>query len=330
MGPVEVGGTAPVIYRLADTVMPVGEASCGLVTLDNFAQLRQQSGEQAYATLAAELAALPATATRQVEVAVVGDFEFSGLSFAGGATPEATIAARMNIVDGIYTAQLGIKVVVAEVTVYRDAADPFTSTAVPSTLLSELGTWRGNTAAQRSRGLTHLLTGRDLEGTTVGIAYLGSLCSQRFGAGLTQGTLSEANSALVIAHEMGHNFGAPHDGETGSLCEATAQTFLMAPVINGSNIPSWPTTTFTYQYSPPSSPFLIVSFKAYDVDGLTAQYLGEGLTGYNWASGSPTTYTTTLSEEFGPGYTVTSGYDANEVAVPVEGGSWGSIKALYR
>jgi hypothetical protein len=122
------------------------------------------------------------------------------------------------------------------------------------------------------------------------------------------------------------------DGDSDCYLEVRVDGTLIGvtPVINGSNIPSWPTTTFTYQYSPPSSPFLIVSFKAYDVDGLTAQYLGEGLTGYNWASGSPTTYTTTLSEEFGPGYTVTSGYDANEVAVPVEGGSWGSIKALYR
>lgn len=101
-------------------------------------------------------------------------------------------------------------------------------------------------------------------------------------------------------------------------------------VIDGNNNPSWPTTTFTYQYSPPSSPFLVVSFKAYDVDGLTAQYLGECLTGYNWAAGNPINYTNSLSQEFGPGFSITSGYDANEVAVPVESGSWGSIKALYR
>lgn len=101
-------------------------------------------------------------------------------------------------------------------------------------------------------------------------------------------------------------------------------------VIDGNNNPSWPATTFTYQYSPPSSPFLVVNFKAYDLDGLTAQYLGECSTGYNWMAGNPITYTNSLTQEFGPGFSVTSGYDANEVAVPVEGGSWGSIKALYR
>jgi hypothetical protein len=236
VGPMQAKGTAPVIYRLADTLMPPGEASCGVVTLDNLPALRATTGEQAFDGVAGELQALAATLpTKQIEVAVVGDFEFSGLTFAGGLTPEAAIAARMNIVDGIYSSQVGVKVIVSDVTVFRTASDPFTSTTVPSTLLNELASWRQVTPAQAARGLTHLLTGRDLDGTTVGIAFLGSVCNTRAAAGLTQGTLSTTSSALVIAHEMGHNFGAEHDGEAGKACEATAQTFLMAPRLNGSD-----------------------------------------------------------------------------------------------
>jgi hypothetical protein len=41
-------------------------------------------------------------------------------------------------------------------------------------------------------------------------------------------------SALIAAHELGHNFNAPHDGEAGA-CAATAQTFLMAPRVNFSD-----------------------------------------------------------------------------------------------
>jgi hypothetical protein len=122
------------------------------------------------------------------------------------------------------------------------------------------------------------------------------------------------------------------DGDSDCYLEVRVDGTLIGvtPVIDGNNSPSWPSTTFTYQYSPPSSPFLIVSFKAYDVDGISVQYLGEGLTAYNWASGNPTTFTTSVSQEFGPGHSVTSTFDANEVAVPVEAGSWGSVKALYR
>jgi hypothetical protein len=236
VGPMEASGSAPVIYRLADTLMPPGEASCAVVTLDDLPARRATTGQQAFDNVAGELQALAATLpTRQIEVAIVGDFEFSGLTFANGLTPEAAIAARMNIVDGIYSSQVGVKIIVADVTVFRTTNDPFTATTVPGTLLNELANWRQVTPAQASRGLTHLLTGRELDGTTVGIAFLGSVCSTRAAAGLTQGTLSTTNSALVIAHEMGHNFGAEHDGEAGKACEATPQTFLMAPRLNGSD-----------------------------------------------------------------------------------------------
>lgn len=236
VGPMEASGSAPVIYRLADTLMPPGEASCGVVTLDDLPALRATTGLQALDGIASELQALAAAVpTKQIEVALVGDFEFSGLTFTGGLTPEAAIAARMNIVDGIYSSQIGVKIIVADVNVFRTASDPFSATTVPSTLLTELATWRQTTPAQNSRGLTHLLTGRDLDGTTVGIAFLGSVCNVRAGAGLTQGTLSTTSSALVIAHEMGHNFGAGHDGEAGTTCETTPQTFLMAPRLTGSD-----------------------------------------------------------------------------------------------
>jgi hypothetical protein len=236
VGPVAARGTAPVVYRLADTLMPPGEASCGVVSLDALPALRARTAEQSFEQVGAQLQALAATLpTRQIEVAVVGDFEFSTLAFAGGLMPEAAIAARMNVVDGIYSSQVGVRVVVTDVTVFRGEADPFTSTTVASTLLNELGTWRRATPSQAARGLTHLLTGRDLDGSTVGIAFLGAPCSPRGGAGLTQGTLSQTNSALVIAHEIGHNFGAPHDAEAGSACEAAPATFLMAPRLNGSD-----------------------------------------------------------------------------------------------
>ena len=101
-------------------------------------------------------------------------------------------------------------------------------------------------------------------------------------------------------------------------------------IIDGNNDPSWPTVSFTYQYVPPSSPFLILSFKAYDDDGASADYLGEGLIAYNWAAGNPVTFTTSVNSTYGAGYTVTASFDANEVAVAQESATWGSIKALYR
>ncbi|MBK7251839.1 MAG: hypothetical protein IPI06_13505 [Gammaproteobacteria bacterium] len=229
---------SPVIYRLADALMPADAASCAAAVPAGEAERppAQATALQAYEALSQELqtAAVTLAPLRQIEVAAVGDYEFSLVTTADGLTPEAAVIARMNVVDGLFTAQIGVKVLLADLMIFRTASDPFSDTRDPNTLLTELANWRQATPSQTARGLTHLLTGRNLSGTTVGIAYVGTICRARSGAALTQGTLSPTNAALVIAHEMGHNFGAPHDGEAGSACRSTPQTFLMAPRLNGS------------------------------------------------------------------------------------------------
>ena len=223
-----------VVYRLADALMPVETMKCELAKPDSTPESPPTAAD-ALQQLSSELHTFQieaaATQLKQVRVGVVGDFEFVG-QFTSS-TPEDAIVARMNIVDGIFTSQLGVKVSLATPTLFRTATDPFTKTAA-SDLLTELRTFRSGSAAQQALGITHLMTGRNLDGSTVGIAYISGLCSAQFGASLSQSTFNTTQSALIAAHEMGHNFGAPHDGETGA-CQTTPTTFLMAPQLNGSD-----------------------------------------------------------------------------------------------
>src|SRR5262249_20458374 len=129
--------------------------------------------------------------------------------------------------------QLGVKISLAPPTLFRTTNDPFTKTKA-SDLLSELKTYHQGSAAQLALGLSHLMTGRDLDGDTVGIAYIGTVCDGANASSLSEGRRPTTQSALIAAHEIGHNFGAPHDGETGA-CASTPQTFLMAPRLNGSD-----------------------------------------------------------------------------------------------
>jgi hypothetical protein len=224
--------SAPVMFRLADVYFAPGEIGCeiGTAAID---------GAQAVTAMVQEFRSLAAAgATLNLDLGAVADFEFSQTF---GATAETALLSRFNNVDGIFSEQIGVQITVAEIDIFDANDDPFTTSAA-SALLDELANYRGATPAQDASGLTHLFTGRDLDGSTAGIAFLGAVCAQRtpfdtrsFGAGLSEARRGATVDSLVAAHEIGHNFGAPHDGEANTPCASTPTTFLMAPSVNGSD-----------------------------------------------------------------------------------------------
>ena len=227
-GDSSVQSAVPVVYRLADAYVTPGSMTCGASTTGG-------SAAAMYTKLVAELAAAQAAApgaTSEIRLSAIGDFEFADRV---GTNADAAIVTRLNNVDGIFSEQLGVQITVAALEVHSDEDDPFSDTPGAGDLLDELGIYRRETPLHRSHGLTHLYTGRNLNSTTVGIAYVNSLCSPRFGAGLTEGRHGASFDSLITAHEIGHNFGAPHDAEEGSACVAESDHFIMAPSVNGSN-----------------------------------------------------------------------------------------------
>lgn len=165
-----------------------------------------------------------AGATKELQVSLIADVEWETGSSSDGT---ADMLAEMNIVDGIFSEQVGVQLSIQSSQVLTNNG-PLTMTDAVDLIV----TFRSYVDSNfNNPGITHLFTGKNLDGGTIGIAYVGSLCgyssvgvTQRFGG----------NTALVAAHEIGHNFGAPHDNQSGSVCSATPGTFLMNPSINGS------------------------------------------------------------------------------------------------
>ncbi len=228
--PANGSSSAPVIYRLADAILPDGAGFCGN---DGDARVSRSSAQKEFSRLATELSTKDTTgvATRQLTVGVVADHTFTD---AIGSDPEGAIVARWDIVDGIWSSQVGIKIVLGTVTILTDANDRFSATTVSGDLLKEVTGYRAGLPAHDGTGLTHLLTGRSMDGNIIGISYLGAVCDGSQAVSLSQSTTSLTMGALIAAHELGHSFNAVHDGVPGS-CSTTPQTYLMAPTINFSN-----------------------------------------------------------------------------------------------
>ncbi|MBS0421616.1 MAG: hypothetical protein JSR66_28160 [Proteobacteria bacterium] len=228
--------TASVIYRLKDALLPDGAAYCQILNADN----TPFAGENLPVSAKTMVDAMVKETTRsgsfpngpdlELTVGVVADYEFYQKEIAD---PEGAIIARWDIVDGIWSGQVGVKIKLAPLTILTSAHEPFTATN-PNSLLQQLRSYRGANAAQMETGLSHLMTGRDLDGGVVGIAYISSVCNGDAADSLSEGAHSALESALIAAHELGHNFNAPHDGEAGA-CQSTPQSYLMAPQINYSD-----------------------------------------------------------------------------------------------
>jgi hypothetical protein len=121
------------------------------------------------------------------------------------------------------------------------ANDLFSTSLDAGVLLDDIEAKKNNAQIPfitNNNALTHLVTGRNFNGGTLGVAYLGSGCEANgFSTGTSSiffnniGTPNIALTAVVVAHELAHNLGSDHDGPGANvLCPAS--TFIMSPSIN--------------------------------------------------------------------------------------------------
>jgi hypothetical protein len=216
-----------VVFRLSDTLDFLPQGYCA--TAPTPEGLAANNGLVQYRNLVAELQVVAPGPTQQIQIAMIADSHLQ--TMLGDAM--ARMVASYNIVDGIYAEQLKLLILPEVMQLVPASDDPFTATE-GSGLLAQLSTYRQARVELSSLGITHLFTGADLDGDPIGIARIRGACTTADGVSLTEGWYgSSTTTALIMAHELGHNLGAEHDG-TGS-CSATPETFIMAPNLNGSS-----------------------------------------------------------------------------------------------
>ena len=170
-----------------------------------------------------------------VEIAIASDWLLS--DFLGGVdNVENFVLGNLNNVQTNFDDEFNDEIQFELVTQFVStcsSCDPWNPTTDVYTLLESFRYWGNSGAFGVSFDVASLWSNRNFDGSTVGLAWPGTLCATNRYNILQHYTSNAVNLRVLQAHELGHNFSALHD-------EPNSPT-IMAPSVSTS-----------YQWSPAS------------------------------------------------------------------------------
>lgn len=177
---------------------------------------------------------------------------------AHGANTETVAATIFNNVHTMYAGASfasAVNIVLAGQVTYTSAAsDPFTPTpdgnddVSANTLLTNITNNDNRTLPEHDN--RHVLDGGGFQGSTVGLAWVDTMCNATFSAGVTTALSTTNGTSVVVAHEMGHNFLFNHDGDIG----CSNGTNIMSAFVPCSTCDPFPGFSSCTEGSSPPSP----------------------------------------------------------------------------
>ncbi|MCB9048754.1 MAG: PKD domain-containing protein [Lewinellaceae bacterium] len=167
----------------------------------------------------------------QAEVALAADFSMVQ-QFGSVNGVENFMLGVLNNVQSNYDDEFNHQIFFVVAAMYVSSCstcDPWTSSRNSGFLLDNFTDWGNNGGFGVNYDLASLWSNRDFLGDAIGVAWVGSTCTDaRFNV-LQNFSTNGALLRVLQAHEFGHNFNAGHD--------SPGSNFIMAPSVNNSN--SW-------------------------------------------------------------------------------------------
>ncbi|MEY3142491.1 MAG: hypothetical protein RLY21_984 [Planctomycetota bacterium] len=171
------------------------------------------------------------------KIAFDADYEFFQRNGSNVSNTVNDIETVMNNVTLVYDRDVNISYEYTTVVVRATAADPYTTTVMTDLLCEFRTKWNSLPESEISRDVAQLFTGKTIQGSVIGLAWLGVLCNQQgndcggFG-NLAYSAVESRFSGVadfrtsLSAHELGHNWQAQH-------CDAVSPCNIMCATLNG-------------------------------------------------------------------------------------------------
>ncbi|MFI4898747.1 MAG: M12 family metallo-peptidase [Phycisphaerales bacterium JB059] len=183
----------------------------------------------------------PACPNCVIEMHVYLDNEFTALHAAGGPQVARDVIDRANELLSAPQSMGGLELRLVDTYGTEFAGPhPWASSSNAATLLTNFAGWAQSDQPipEPGRDIVILLSGIDLDGGVLGLAFQSSICGpEAIGVVSVLDNNTEFN-ANVLAHQIGHILGAVHDG-VSNTCDLTGN--IMSPGLSAASIP----TTFS-------------------------------------------------------------------------------------
>jgi hypothetical protein len=169
---------------------------------------------------------------QEIELATEADYEYVKLMGSARAANDH-ILSIINQVEGIYKKDLNLSFKVVYQHTWSTEQDPYTSTE-PAALIEEfIDHWKTG-FSEIDKDLAHMWTGKDFDGSVVGIARVGVTCRAPGSSyGISQHVKTAIGRLAVTAHEIGHNFNATH------MSDESCTDTLMTRALGSSTKPTF-------------------------------------------------------------------------------------------
>lgn len=216
--PVTGLGAAPGLHLIYDPAEVIaGDHACGVSGDDLRVSPKHEHGHGG--------GAVEGGGIQIAELACDADYEYF-LDYGSTGAVGARIESVINTMNQQYEGEVGIRHELTTIIVRTTNNDPYSSSDAVTLLNQFRNHWEGSQGSV-PRDVAQLFTGKEINGGTIGIAWIGAVCSS-FGYGMVQSDFNNnfASATDLSAHELGHNWNADH-------CSCTS--FTMNPFIVSAN-----------------------------------------------------------------------------------------------